>query len=609
MKPETPVVLAMLASSLGSTAVAGEREELLTLKNTTLNLIQALVQQGVLDKNKAQALVTAAEQKAAVEAKQQVAEEAKVQGEEPSKPGKAKNDKSVRVAYVPDFIKEEIRQQVRSELKDDVVKEVKAHAKEEKWGVPAALPDWVNRFKLSGDIRLRGEGDFFSSSNPDNRDLLGPRFATLNNHYWGYGNWQAINNGASIGDIRAASPAFLDTSNDVNRYRMRLRLGLEAQITDGLKAGVRLATSNSRSPISTNQTLGQTGQQYEFALDRGFLQYDYVDKKGTDWLSVWAGRTMNPWLSTDNVFDSDLSFEGLSGTLRIPLGEANPHYTPPSPTARYNVNMGMTKPNTLYLTGGVYPLQSELQFSSRNKWLMGAQTGMDLLFKDDSRLKFGLAYYDYRNIQAQPNTPNQLGNAGDQGDRSYTAPQFMQKGNTLMQINTTGLAGSANLPSRIGLASGFQIADAVVSYDYAGFGDTHVILTADYAKNLGFDAKEILRRAQPVGGLTGIVNYANLKDRTTAWQVRLDVGAAEIKKRHDWNILMAYKYVERDAVLDAFTDSDFHLGGTNARGWVIGTNYGIAQNTWLTARWISTDQISGPKYGIDTLYVDLNTRF
>jgi hypothetical protein len=389
---------------------------------------------------------------------------------------------------------------------------------------------------------------------------------------------------------------------------MRLRLGLEAQIAEGLKAGVRLATSNSRSPVSTNQTLGQTGQQYEFVLDRGFLQYDYIDGKGTDWLTLWAGRTINPWLSTDNLFDSDLGFEGLSGTVRLPFGTAT-KYTPPPPNARYGTNMGYSQPDSLFLTSGVYPLE-EFQLSSNDKWLWGSQLGLDLLFRDSDRLKFGLAYYDYHNIEAQPNTPL-LNEVGDRGDRNYTAPQFMQKGNTLMQINTTGAISSENpnLPRRVGLASGFSILNAVAVYDYAGFGDNHVILTADYAKNVGFDGKDILRRAAPLGGVAGIVNYGNIRDHTNAWQVRLDVGRPEIKKLHDWNMTFAYKYLERDAVLDAYTDSDFHLGGTNAKGWVFGASYGIAHNTWLNARWMTADQIEGPKYGVDVLMVDLNSRF
>ncbi|WP_240342404.1 putative porin [Methylococcus sp. EFPC2] len=588
---------ALLAGAAISPAMAGEKEELLKIRNTTLNLIELLVEQGVLDKSKAEAMIQKAEAKAAADAKKAVEEE-KVQAARDAAPGDGGSKPAVRVTYVPDFVKDEIRQQVRDELRADVVKDVKAHAKEEKWGIPAALPDWVNRFKLTGDMRLRGEGDFFPSSNFSNEVIR-------SHESWLFANWYNVNNGASVTDIRPTSTAYLNTSEDVYRYRMRFRLGLEAQITDGLKANARLATSNSRSPVSTNQTLGQTGQQYEFVLDRAFLQYDYKDGKGRDWLTLWAGRTMNPWLSTDNVFDSDVSFEGVTGTFRVPLPGGSATYVPPTPNARYGTNMGFTRPNSVFLTSGVYPLE-EFQLSSNDKWLWGSQLGVDLLFQETSRFKAGVAYYNYRNVKAQPNH-YVAGVAGDLGDRNYTAPQFMQKGNTLMQINTSGDPSTTNFPSKVGLASGFEIFNAVASYDYSGFGNTHIILTADYAKNLGFDEKDILGRIDPT--TFGIVNYVDLKDRTTAWQVRMDLGTPEIKKWSDWNLTFAYKYLERDAVLDAYTDSDFHLGGTNAKGWVVGGSYGLAQNTWLNARWMTADQIDGPDYGIDVLMVDLNARF
>lgn len=606
MKIRRQACLVLVASAAISPAIANEKEELLKIRNTTLNLIELLVEQGVLDKAKAEAMIRKAEAKAAADARNATEEEKAAAAKEAASvapPGKTGKDGKapVRVTYVPDFVKDEIRQQVRDELRAEVVKDVKTEAKQEKWGIPAALPDWVNRFKLSGDVRLRGEGDFFPENNPTNDDLNGLRFIA---DPWFFANWQQVNSGKRLEDVSVHSDAYLNTSEDVQRYRMRLRLGLEAQIADSLKVGVRLATSNSRSPISTNQTLGQTGQQYEFALDRGFLQYDYTDRKGRDWLTVWAGRTVSPWLSTDTVFDSDLSFEGLSGTLRLPLAGADRSYQPDPPTARYGINMGYTQPNSLFLTGGIYPLE-ELQLSSKDKWLWGSQLGFDWLFGSSTRLKTGVAYYDYRNIEAQPNTPND-NLAGDLGDKNFTAPQFMQKGNSLLQINTDGL-GSQVIPTKVGLASSFKIVNAVASLDFSGFGENHLILTADYAKNIGFDRKDILRRIHP--STFGIVNYEDLKDRTTAWQVRLDVGKPYITKWGDWNALFAYKYLERDAVLDAYTDSDFHLGGTNAKGWVVGGSWGLAHNTWLNARWMTADPIDGPDFGIDVLMVDLNARF
>jgi hypothetical protein len=122
MKKATPALAGLMAATLITPVMADEREELLKLKNTTVNLIDALVQQGILDKDKAQNLIQSAEAKAATEAKQQRAVEEKDQKKAMAK---AKDDKSVHVAYVPEFVKEDIRKQVRAELKDDVLKDVK----------------------------------------------------------------------------------------------------------------------------------------------------------------------------------------------------------------------------------------------------------------------------------------------------------------------------------------------------------------------------------------------------------------------------------------------------------------------------------------------------
>ena len=76
-----------------------------------------------------------------------------------------------------------------------------------------------------------------------------------------------------------------------------------------------------------------------------------------------------------------------------------------------------------------------------------------------------------------------------------------------------------------------------------------------------------------------------------------------------WNVSAFYKYLESDAVVDAFTDSDFHLGGTNAKGYIFGGSYGVAHNVDLTAHWLSASEVSGPPYTVDVILLDLNGRF
>ena len=64
-----------------------------------------------------------------------------------------------------------------------------------------------------------------------------------------------------------------------------------------------------------------------------------------------------------------------------------------------------------------------------------------------------------------------------------------------------------------------------------------------------------------------------------------------------WRAFVAYHYAERDSLLDAFTDSDIHRGGTDAEGYIIGGELGLTNNTWARLRYLSADEIDGPPLG------------
>jgi hypothetical protein len=608
MKADRRSLALLVSCALASSAAAAdEKEELLKLRNTTLNLIDLLVQQGILDKQKAAEMIKQAEKKAAVEAREEArkaqesaaaapavagaagvaagAGAAAASGAAGSAASGAKGKAPVRVTYVPDFVKDEIRAEVARDLEAKVTKQVKEQAKAEKWGVPAALPEWVSRIKPFGDVRLRFEDQFFGDNNPANA----------------YYNWPLINRSGGITNV---TNPYLNTTQDRDRFRVRLRVGFEALVTDSLKANVRMTTSNDFSPISINQTLGQYGTGYQVQLDRAFLQYDYLDDKGHDWLTAWGGRLPNPFFSSDNVFDPDLSFEGFAGTFRLPFGsDYDPElkaYQMVNTAGLQQLNWGYTKPNEVYLTTGFFPLQ-EIALSSHDKFMWALQGGWDWLFASHSRLKGGLAYYDYNNVQARVDP---LGST----QYDWTAPQFFTQGNSVAQISNGGYDANGNLtfanePRLVGLASRFQIFDAMVTYDYTGFAPLHLMLTGNYSHNFGYNQQQILNQ------FSGHLFGQSMNPETDAFQVRVDVGRPVISKSGDWNVWLAYKYLDRDSVMDAFTDSNFHLSGTNAKGWMLSGNYAFLNNAWLNLRWINSSGISGPAYDVDILLVDVNARF
>lgn len=582
---------ATLLSGMAATALAQDDEATLVNRNTTLNLIEALVKKGVLDRASADAMIRDAKAQAITEAQAEISRrtEAKTANAPTDRASTApapvqntsnQSPDSIHVGYVPAFVQRQIRDQVRTELKDEVMKEVKQTAKAEQWNFADAMPAWIHRISPYADARLRLSDEFFGNGNAPFYD------------------WMAINNAGGLSGALARSSAYANTATDRFRINGRFRAGFDAKITDSIKTGFRLTTTNIYSPVSTNQTLGDYNQSWIVALDRAFLQYDFVDSRGNDWFTLWGGRIANPFMSTEMLYSPMLSFEGVVGTARWRFGSAtSSDYKVPSATGRYGVNLGPQTPNTVFATLGALPLQ-EVNLSSSDKWVFAAQTGIDWLVRPDSRFKLASAYYDFQNVRARRNSL-------DDHTYDWTAPAFMQRGNTLVAINdatnqtacNTGSLGARNV-CLVGLASNFRVLDITAAFDYAGFGSTHVLLTADYAKNLGFDAQYIAR-----------VFGEQHSPRTDAYMVRLDVGRPELTRFKDWNLFFTYRYLERDALLDAFNDPIFHQGGTNARGWTAGMQYGLANNTWLDLRWLSSTAIEGPPLNVDTVNLDLNTRF
>ncbi len=578
---------AFLMAAYSSAILAQDEDTVRINRNTTLKLIEALVKKGVLDRESADAMMKEAREQAVAEARAEQAQRpaspapaatatpAPLVSEQPS----TAND-TIHVSHVPQFMQRQIREQVRAELKAEVLRDVKQAAREEQWNFTSALPDWVHRLQPYFDARLRLTDEFMGKDNATAYD------------------WMAVNQAGGLSQALANHTAYANTGLDRFRLNGRFRLGLDAAITEGLKAGFRLTTTNIYSPVSTNQTLGDYNRTWFVALDRAFLQYDLVDRKGQDWLTLWGGRIPNPLMSTELLYSPMLSFEGVVATARWRFGRGDSsRYSVPPATGRYGINLGPQTPNTVFATVGALPLQ-EVNFSSADKWLLAAQTGVDWLVRPDSRFKLAGAYYDFQNVSARRNSL-------DSRRWDWTAPLFMQRGNTLVPIDdasnqtacNTGALGPRNV-CRVGLASAFQVLDVTAAFDYAGFGATHVMLTADYARNIGFDADRIAR-----------VFGESVSPRTEAYLVRLDVGRPEMNHFADWNLFFTYRYIERDALLDAFNDPIFHQGGTNAQGWTSGLQWGLARNTWLDLRWLSSDAISGPALRVDTLNLDFNTRF
>jgi hypothetical protein len=97
--------------------------------------------------------------------------------------------------------------------------------------------------------------------------------------------------------------------------------------------------------------------------------------------------------------------------------------------------------------------------------------------------------------------------------------------------------------------------------------------------------------------------------RTKGYQMEVSFGHPSVLTAGAWRGLLGYRYLQRDAVIDAYTDSDFHFGGTDATGFYLIGDYGLVNRVWMRLRYMSANAIDGPTLGIDTVQLDLNTRF
>ena len=538
---------------------SSEREELEKMRAMLQGLVNTLVKNGTLSRDKADAMLQEADSQAAARLSQMPAPETGQDGK-----------KIVRVPYIPESVKIQMRDQIKAE--------VLAETRSARPGAGGGA-DWTSRIQFGGDVRVRAEKTRLDKGNT-------PAFD------YSYAN-SYLTRAADIWGNTSNGVYNFNTQENTQRTRLRMRLGMTATVSDAVTAGLGLATGSSTSaPTSTNQTIGQGNTQNPGFFNKGSVVLDlaYIKYVPVAGMTVQGGRMRNPFFGTDLVWADDLNFEGVAVALKP----------------------GTSMLSNAFFSAGWFPLTTGVPKQTSKRSLTAAQAGFDWqIGKQDNRIKLAAALYNYNGIEGIQETQdfNLLNGLGptDYGVRSEYGAGYRQRGNTLFRLNS---ANDPNYPGHLGLASSFRELNLTGTINVAQFDPVHVLLTGDWVKNLGFKRDEIKAR-------TG---YSIEDGHATGYMGRIQVGAPKITKPGDWNVSLAYRYLGSDAVLDAFTNSDFGLGGTNSKGTILGMNYGFDKNTWLTMRWMSSDLIDSAvpstsgatfatKLAVDIIQFDLNTRF
>jgi len=571
-------VLALAASAAPALAQSAPSE------NLTVNLIHLMVKQGLLSQAAADQLLAQAERETA-EARAGGAGDAPLASNLPAPaPG------ATRIPYVPQIVRDEIKQEVIDQ------------AKAENWAQPNAIPAWTKRIQISGDVRFRYEDDLYSKTN----DPQIINFAALNAN-----GPTDVNPNTNIAGV----PILNTTKDRDNQAIVRARLDILANPSDWVTADIRLASGGTNSPVSTSQALGGGLTKKDFWLDRA-----YIDIHPAPWIGGTFGRMPNPFFSTDLVYDTDLNFDGvdLHGAYDV--------------LPRHGVSLFATA--GAFLTGysdANFPSNStsDQKSGTRAKVMIGSQVGVNWKAPWFS-WKTGLAYYSFENNQGELSQPCALYTGVTQCSTDFSAPQFMQKGNTVFLIrdivpDPAAGSGATPLPQFVGLVSPFHILNLVSTLDIPLNNGKHLALTGDYARNLAYKFSNACRYGESGLPLNNIIaplatdtdvcagetgpNAPKFESGPNAFMLRAVYGDPEPYRLGEWNVMVAYKHLAPDSVLDGYTDADFHLGGTNAKGYILQGAMGLWSGSNLQFRWFSADEVYGPPLSIDVLQIDLNASF
>ncbi|GAB4239748.1 MAG: hypothetical protein OHK005_01410 [Candidatus Methylacidiphilales bacterium] len=358
-----------------------------------------------------------------------------------------------------------------------------------------------------------------------------------------------------------AAGAGRSNSQSRDRYRYRLRIGADYTLSEGFKAGVRLATTGAAN--STNNTFNNGYAKDGLFIDRVFLdwtpQFSWIPNNVE--VNLVGGKT-GPQFFLDSVnLDSDINFTGTSQKIT---------YTGIS-DFKISLVTAQYIPNALLMDNFTPPAGVD------GTWQIVVQPAVT---------------YSWEKSHSVTVAPMLLHNVNGSQNNPANPANFLNAGSGVV---STAEISVLYLPVEVK----WKAWDQPFKFYYT------------YSHNFNAGTRD--RSLRPAG------NGSIMDDASDSHLIGLAVGST--KKKGGWQIDGFYSYRELHSVDPLWVDSDWNAAGTNGRGFGIKTGYAftdflVGNITYLYGEKIS-DQVGGVPGGASagntnrtsTLQIDLAYKF
>jgi putative porin len=388
-----------------------------------------------------------------------------------------------------------------------------------------------------------------------------------------------LNRVTFFGDVRVRNEAFFrKTDRDRIRDRFRLRFGAKVKATDEAELGLKLVSGNASDPISNNQTFTDEFTFKTINIGNAYLKLMPYKSLGLDrpWLTLMGGKFDIPAYvapaPSQLVFDRDLTPEGFWESLKL-----------------VEEKEGFLRGIALSMGQWIFE-----ENSNTGEAAIYAFQGVGNMALGDILWNIGVADYKYVDpssiaVARNRNTALNITNTVTLSDGTVVGGRPIDP--TRFGPNKDGIAAPTVDPTTGVTVPGKPI--TIKKFD-SEFNDLNLV--TDFTIPTGMAAWP----ARVFGDYVKNTDASGSDDQGFA----AGAGIGSSKDPGDINFTYEYERLETDAVISAFSESDFggRDTGTNTKAHVLQVGYVL--NKYVTVQstaWIAkpVDNVSGRKTDTD----------